>query len=251
MAKTKPAEFLMKESRYYQFRNFLDKGTLACFSNRSLDLGFASADIEKNRKEFLRKLGINYADLVCCQQPHGGKVGIVGKKDIGKGVASFATAVPDCDALVTVERNIPLAVFTADCLSIFIFATKRHAVGIVHAGWRGSKEEIIKNTLKAMFDKFGVTPGELLIGFGPAIRSCCYEVTGEFKDHFQDGLIEKDGKIYLDLVKINLAQLGSMGVTPENVFDCSFCTAHNNGEFFSYRKEGKAAGRMMSLVMLK
>jgi len=250
-AKTKPNESLLQTSHYYQFKAFLDKGVIACFSNRKLDLGFASPDIIENRKYFLKKTGVNYEDLVCCQQPHGGGVAIIGKQDIGKGANSFATAVRDCDALITDCANLPLAVFTADCLSLFMFSPKKKVIAVVHAGWRSTKEGITKNTLELMSSRFGVGPKEIMVGLGPAIRSCCYEITQECKDCFQDGVIEKNGKTYLDLVKINSGQLKSMGVLSENIFDCGFCTLCRNDEFFSYRKEGKAAGRMMSLIVFK
>jgi len=242
---------LIKNINYYQFKNFLECGALACFNNRNLDLGFGSSKIEENRKEFLSTLGINHKDLVCCQQPHGGKVAIVEESDKGKGAYSFAKAIAECDALVTNCKNIPLAVLTADCLPLFLFARKKSVSAIIHAGWRGIKENILENTVFLMRDKFGVYPQDLLVGLGPAIRGCCYEVKEEFKDYFPGEVLERNGRLYLDLIGINLGKLLNIGVIKENIFDSGFCTACLNEKFFSFRKEGPAAGRLMSVIMLR
>ena len=244
-------DYLLQTSQYYQFKNFLEHGAAACFSNRNLDLGFGSAQIEENRRAFLNTLGINYENLACAQQPHGAGVAVVRERDRGKGAKSFVSAIPDCDALVTNCKNIPLSVFTADCLSIFLLAKDKKSAAIIHAGWRGSKERVVINTVESMRKNFGAEEKDLLIGFGPAIRSCCYEVKSEFKDYFDSGLIERNGKLYLDLVQINKTQLKKAGIAAENIFDCGFCTSCFNKEFFSFRKEAQAAGRMMSLIMLK
>jgi polyphenol oxidase len=53
------------------------------------------------------------------------------------------------------------------------------------------------------------------------------------------------------LVQVNKQQLVSAGVKDENIFDPEICTACKSNEFFSYRREGKSSGRMMSVIMLK
>lgn len=204
----------------------------------------------KNREYFLQGLGINYQDLVCARQVHGSCARYVRDEDKGRGV-SYGTAVADTDALVTDKKNLALAVFTADCLSIFLYDAKTPAIGLIHAGWQSTKENIAAKTLRLMQREFHTRLEDLSVGFGPAIRSCCYEVGGDFADFFPDGLTTRNNRYYLDLVGINKKQILASGAQEVNIFDSCHCTSCQNKDFFSYRKEGKNCGRMMSVIMLK
>jgi copper oxidase (laccase) domain-containing protein len=101
-----------------------------------------------------------------------------------------------------------------------------------------------------MQKEFNTHTEGLYVGLGPAIRSCCYEVGKEFINLFSYGLMERDGSYYLDLVGINKKQALSLGVKEENIFDSGICTSCRNEDFFSFRKEGKSCGRIMSVIML-
>lgn len=208
-------------------------------------------DSINNRKNFLSKLGIDYHDLVCARQVHGSRVKFVEEKDKGSGATSYDNAIADIDALLTDRRNLPLAIFTADCLSIFLYDSNNHAIGLIHAGWKGTKDNITAKTVSSMQEKFNTRPMHLYVGFGPAIRGCCYEVGREFNDYFAQGLTERDNRYYLGLIQINKKQLLGLGVKEENITDSKNCTSCRNSEFFSARKEGINCGRMMSLMMLK
>jgi hypothetical protein len=204
-----------------------------------------------NRKEFLANLGIDYQDLVCAKQIHSSKVAYIYEKDKGRGALSYDSAIADTDALITDKKNIPLAIFTADCLPIFLYGPKTASIGLVHAGWQSTKENITTKTVKLMQKEFNTKPQDLYVGFGPAIRDCCYEVDREFQDFFSYGLKLRNNNYYLDLAGINQKELLDLGVRQENIFDSGVCTSCQNNTFFSFRREGKACGRMMSVMMLK
>jgi len=221
----------------------------AC-GNMSLSYGDTSRALE-NRKNFLSSLNINYQDLVCARQAHGSNVEYVNAADQGKGSLVYDTAMPDTDGFITDIRNLALAIFTADCLSIFLYDPARPAVGLVHAGWRSSKENIVSRALELMASRFKTDVRELFVGFGPCIRDCCYAVSSEFKSHFPTGVVNRQGQLYLDLARVNKDQLLSLGVKKENIFDARLCTACESEDFFSFRKEGKNCGRMLSIIMLK
>jgi len=208
-------------------------------------------DSINNRKGFLNELGIDYRALVCARQVHGSFVRYVQEEDKGKGALSYTTALPDTDALITNARNVPLAVFTADCLPIFLYDSNTSSLGLVHAGWRNSQVNITAKTVQLMQERFNTKTKDLYVGFGPCIRNCCYEVGREFRDYFRYGLLERNACYYLDLAEINKNQLLDLGVSDINIFDSKICTSCKNQEFFSYRKEGKSCGRMMSVLMLK
>ena len=229
--------------------------TLICaFSQRPRNMSFAYGDTARsleNRREFLASLGIDYRNLVCAKQVHSNKVAYVCEKDRGKGALSYDSAIADTDALITDTKNNPLAIFTADSLSIFLYDAKTRSIGLVHAGWRSTKENIITKTLQLMQKKFRTSPKDLSAGFGPAIRDCCYEVGKEFQKFFTYGLKLQDARYYLDLVGINKKQLLGLGVAEANINDSCACTYCQNDKLFSFRKEGDSCGRMMSVMMLK
>ena len=184
------------------------------------------------------------------KQVHDSKVFLAKTNTRGRGAFDYAGAIDGYDAIVTIERFIPLAVFTADCLSVFIYDLKRRAAGIVHAGWRGTKGGIVGGVLKFMQDSFSSRPQDMLCALGASIRSCCYEVGPEFKNYFSQGLIERGSKVFLDLAGLNYSQLLEAGVPAENITDSCLCTFCQKDDFFSYRRDGAAAGRMMSVIML-
>jgi len=218
--------------------------------NMSLSYG-DTKDSLNNRKDFLNSLSINYRDLVCAKQIHSDLVKYAKQEDRGRGALTYDTSIPDTDSLVTDKRNLPLAVFTADCLSIFLYDSKTPAIGLVHAGWRSTKENITAKTVQLMQKLFFTYPENLYAGFGPAIRNCCYEVTNDFSNFFPDNIIKRNNQYYLDLTNINKLALLESGVKEENIFDSNICTSCQNEDFYSYRKEGKSCGRIMSVLMLK
>lgn len=250
-----PIDSLKESVKYQGFFGFLDEGLICAFSKRQDgNMSFIygnSQDSIDNRKNFLERLSINYQDLVCAKQVHKTKVSYVKEEDKGKGALSYDTALADTDALITDRKQVPLAIFTADCLSIFLYAPKREIIGLIHAGWRGTQKNITTQTIDFLTKQFKVEPQQLYIGFGPAIRKCCYEVDAHFQNLFDKGLIQKDGRYFLDLVGLNKEELLDLGVKKENIFDCEICTFCQNKDFFSYRREGKACGRIISVIMLK
>lgn len=246
----------VKYKQYYLFENFPNLDLLCAFSTRilgnmSLFYGDTGNALE-NRKNFLVSLGIDYQNLVCAKQVHGSLTRYIREIDSGKGALSYDNAISDTDALITDRKNVPLSIFTADCLSVFLYDSKTPSIGLVHAGWRSSKENFMVKAVQLMQEKFNAKVEDLYAGFGPAIRDCCYEVGGEFADFFApEYLIKRNNRYYLDLVGINKKQLLFLGVKDKNIFDSKICTSCRNGDFFSYRKEGIDCGRMMSIMMLK
>ena len=235
----------------YIFDSFKKHGCLAAFSRGRLNLSAQdNTGFKENRKLFLEKLNINFEHLVCLQQAHGNRVFVASLEDKGKGSFSYDSAIAGYDAIITREKGLPLAVLTADCLSVFLYDPISKAAGVVHAGWRGTKENIVLEAISAMRRVFSTLPQDLICALGPALRSCCYEVGKEFKDYLSQNVTDRKGKIFLDNIGANYKQLIKAGLLKENIVDSGICTSCENEDFFSYRKEGKGAGRLMSVVML-
>ncbi|MDP2927840.1 MAG: peptidoglycan editing factor PgeF [Candidatus Omnitrophota bacterium] len=204
----------------------------------------------ENRKKFLGSIGIDYRSLICAKQVHGKNIEYVTEENKGRGALDYDSSFADIDGFITDKRAVPVAILTADCLSVFIYDPKRPAIAILHAGWRSTEQNISQEGLKGMQNKFGSQPKDVFVGFGPSIRSCCFEVEKDFKSNFGFGLLKKDGRVFMDIALINQRQLVDCGVKKENIFDPALCT-FSDDNFFSFRKEAQVAGRLISVVMLK
>jgi hypothetical protein len=93
-------------------------------------------------------------------------------------------------------------------------------------------------------------PKDISVAFGPAIGVCCYEVSKDFQDYFPNEVVSREGKYYLDLKRVNKEQLREQGIEEKNIHDSDICTCCNH-DYFSYRREGKQTGRMISLMLLR
>lgn len=218
--------------------------------NMSLCYGDTRGSLE-NRKKFLASAGIDYRDLICAQQTHGKNVAYVTGENKGRGALDYSSSFADTDGFVTDDRGVPVAVLSADCLPVFIYDFVRPAVAVLHAGWKSTEKNICAEGVRMMQERFSSRAKDLLVGFGPAIRSCCFEVERGFKSNFPFGLIERSGRVFMDIVLINRRQLIDCGVKEENIADSGICTYSDNENFFSFRKEAQACGRLVSVVMLK
>jgi YfiH family protein len=168
---------------------------------------------------------------------------------LAQGSVSQCRDCPDADAFVTKQEGLPIAIRTADCVPVFLFDPIKKAIGLAHAGWRGTKAQIAAKTIQTMRDKFGSQCYDLHAALGPAIRSCCYQVGPEFRDHFPEDVQERQGHLYLDVIAANRRQLVKAGVLPEHIADSGVCTCCSQ-EYFSFRRDGVHAGRMISVMML-
>lgn len=204
-----------------------------------------------NRKKFLDTIGIDHRAIICANQVHGKNVEYVIEQDKGRGALDYGSSFANVDGFFTDKKGVPIAILTADCLSVFIYDPKRPAVAILHAGWRSTEQNICAEGVRLMQQKFGSQPHRMLAGFGPSIRSCCFEVEKDFKTNFEFGLINQNGRIFMDIALVNQQQLVNAGLREENIFDPKICTSSDNDNYFSFRKEAENAGRMISIIMLK
>lgn len=219
------------------------KATIAGFDRVPAVYGIS--DRHTDHDDFLEGLGIDTKKLARLQQVHAGRTArICAKTDLSR-------EIPGADAAVTDAAGIALSVRTADCLPVLFYDPENEAIGAAHAGWRSTKERICPGVIGTMKSAFGTDPSKLIIGFGPALRQCCYEVNSEFLVHFPGSIVKMAHKYYFDIVGENAGQLISAGVSSKNIYDCGICTSCMNGDFFSYRREKDAAGRMLTVIMLK
>ncbi|MBU1995757.1 MAG: polyphenol oxidase family protein, partial [Candidatus Omnitrophica bacterium] len=187
------------------------------------------------------------------KQVHGNEIVLI-KKDVFKSELVKKNISQDrlkaADGIITDFVDLPILIRTADCVPVFLFDEKFKVVGLVHAGWRSTHLGIVKKAVVLTCDEYSSEPDNIRIVFGPAIRSCCYEVGLEFKERFDNSVFERDGRYWFDLVKENIHQLEGLFPQGKNLFDCGICTCCDE-RYFSYRREGALAGRNLSIMMIK
>ena len=165
----------------------------------------------------------------------------------------------DGDALITNIVNVPLLIFTADCVPIAIIDKKHKAIGLAHAGWRGTYDLIAKKTIEEMTKNYNTNPEDLVCIIGPSIGPCCYEVSQELVEKFNINFTNSKEKLYtiengkskLDLWKTNEYIIKECGVKDENIINLKICTSCNSDKFHSYRKHNKTQERIGTILQIK
>lgn len=157
------------------------------------------------------------------------------------------------DALVTDEIGVSIGIRTADCVPVLLVDRSQRAVAAVHAGWRGTAAEISRRAIEKLAEDFESDPADIYAAIGPCIRECCYEVSEDVAQQltrFEAGgaRVVATGKQKVDLASANRFQLQQAGVKAGLIFDCCLCTRCLSEQFFSYRREPKNPGRMLSAI---
>lgn len=214
----------------------------------TLNLGFHVGDDEENVRQnrilLAKALGYEAADLVAARQPHGARAHLVSLNDRGRGALEFASAVPDCDALVVSQKQLPVLIQVADCAPILIVDETQKVLAAVHAGWRGAVGKIVSKTITKMRDEFGTDPGNLRVGIGPCLCTECFEVGEEVAQLApQSGVILGHRKPHLDLRAILIGDALTVGAKQHRIETLPHCPRCENQTFFSHRAQNGTAGR--------
>ena len=262
-------------------------GVSRAYGGNTLNLGFTKQDsraaVERNRELFLKELGVANGrtswPLVALRQIHSDLIHRVDSMRVDR--------IPERplagDGMVTDTPGLLLAVQTADCLPIIVADRKRRAVGVFHAGWRGTVKRIVEKGVGEMRKHFGSDPRDLVVAIGPGVRGCCYEVGEEVRTKFEAQFayasslfrVEKESdpvrekypllfltarapghsewpvKLFLDLVEANRRQLLDAGVLAQNIDAMAPCTACHTELLFSFRGEKGVTGRLMGAAGIR
>lgn len=145
------------------------------------------------------------------------------------------------DALICNSTDLFIGIKTADCVPILLYDPKSSTIACVHAGWRGTAQEILPKTLQLMKERLDASVADMVIAIGPSIRVCCYEVGEDVADLVAStttdrGCLQKrDKRLFLDLQGANLSQAIRVGVNPKNTWLSEECTCCNSPKYHSYR----------------
>jgi polyphenol oxidase len=283
-------------------------GFSRAYGKRDLNLGFTKDDsraaVERNRALFLREIGScgdgrpRKPALSEHRESNGsgrakldGLWPLITLRQIHSDIIHCVDSVSDSvneepltgDGLITTTPGLLLAIQTADCLPVILVDPKLRAVGVFHAGWRGTVKRIVEKGVGVMFRCFGSQPRDLKAAIGPGIQGCCYEVGEEVRSQFESqfsyavslfrevkesdpvrekypllfltarapGHGELPKRIFLDLVEANRQQLLAAGVPAKNIETSSLCTNCHPELLFSYRAEKGKTGRLISVVGIR
>ncbi len=202
-------------------------------------------------------MGFSKENYVTSQQTHTTNVRRITTADKGKGVFRERGYL-DVDGLITNAPHIPLVIFGADCVPVFLLDTKKKAIGMAHCGWMGTGNRMAERTLQAMVDAFGTNPKDIVAAIGPSIGKCCFQVDEPVVSLFQEKIAfaeeiifddpETTGKYRIDLWETNRRLLADMGV--ENIEVAGLCTMCDTERFYSHRKMGEKRGVMAGVMEL-
>jgi polyphenol oxidase len=252
------------------------------YGGNALNLGFTKHDsrqsVLRNRELFLKQLGRVHErklwPLVTVRQIHSDLIHLVDQVP-EKPLAG--------DGLITETPEILIAVLAADCIPVIVADKKKRAVGVFHAGWRGTVQRIVEKGVGEMRKHFGSDPRHMMAAIGPGIQACCYDVGEEVRSRFEaqfsygaelfrvvkesdpvrekypllfltsraPGHSELPVKQFLDLVEANRRQLLDAGVQAKNIASSAPCTACHTDLLFSHRAEKGVTGRLMGAAGIR
>lgn len=187
---------------------------------------FSDRNTGTNKNKLQEKVGDK--KLIFMQQIHSSNVQIVD--------SSSLDVIKECDAIITCDENVALCVVVADCNPILFYDRAQNVIGAAHAGRKGSYGSIARKTIEMMKKNFTCKAENIEVFIGPSIRKCCYEVGQEVIGGFEEFTCKKNGKIFLDLIALNMKQLQEEGICKENIFIHPSCTCCDEN-YFSYRRE--------------
>ena len=264
-------------------------GYSRAYRKGDLNLGFTKEDaraaVERNRAAFLTDLGATsprasrarkqpFWPVVTLRQIH---------SDLIHCIHELPQQPLIGDGLITRTPGLLIAIQTADCLPVILVDVKSRAVGVFHAGWRGTLKRIVEKGVGQMFRCFGTRPRDLKAAIGPGVQGCCYQVGEEVRTKFRSqfayadklfrevkesdpvrekypllflsarapGHGELPPQIFLDLVEANRQQLLAAGVPKKNIESSPLCTSCHPELLFSYRAERGKTGRLMGVAGIR
>lgn len=252
---------VVRINRFDKFPNLIHASSPRYFKNTSDELeqyDFAGRNSSRKKTEhlirFMKKVELENMLPFLINQIHSDEIFILKDESQTREQVSSINA----DAIMTHLSEIPIGIFTADCIPVLLYDPKLHVAAAIHAGREGTLQGIVNKSIMAMRREYGCQPKNLVAGLGLGIGGCCYEIdenclnSFENKIPFESPFVKSkgNGKFLLDLFAVNAQQAMDAGLLPENISrneECTFCSPMN---YFSYRREGQT-GRILTFIMLQ
>jgi polyphenol oxidase len=229
----------------------------------SMNLNFGRGDEDKNVTDnfhqFCDAAGFDYHTLVASSQDHHTFIRRVSPENYGIGIWK-PKDMKSVDGLITNEPNVTLVTYYADCVPLFFLDPKKRAIGLAHAGWRGTVAQIGREMVAAMVREFGSDPRSLVAAIGPSIGPCCFEVDAPVYAEFekltelrpQEFIVSKGGGKYnIDLWEANRRIILKAGIPDEQITVAQLCTECNSDWLYSHRASGGKRGGLAAMMCIR
>jgi YfiH family protein len=210
--------------------------------NLAGDIRDEAANVTENLQRFQVATGLADRRRSWVHQAHGNRVAIVCNSAFENGIQA--------DAMITADSTAALLVRVADCVPILLATDDGKAVAAIHAGWRGVVGQVVPEAVNALIALAEVSPNRIIAAIGPCISLASFEVgpevIAEFVRLFGESPRWMDG--YVDLPAAVFTQLRACGIASERIDTTDRCTARDQDEFFSHRRDRGITGRMAAVI---
>ena len=212
-------------------------------------------EVIANFKIFAEGAGIDYDDMAVVNHEHGANVLRIAHEHRGRGF--YKDPLPPCDGIITDDPTVTLVTSHADCGAYFFYDPVHRAIGMAHAGWKGTLLRIGAEMARRMAEEFDTDPSDIIAATGPCICRDCFEVDADLGEKFQSefgypGISRpgRQGKAYVDLELAAAVQFVEAGIRPESIPLMNACTYENRRHFFSHRRDKGITGSMAAYIKL-
>lgn len=263
--------FFLENEQYFLINDWLN-GAVAGFTTKngghsknqfdSLNLGFhvndEYEDVCRNRHVVSELLKLPLESWVGAEQTHEISIAKVGKEHRGQGSVDYGSSLKAIDGFFTKETDILLTLCYADCVPLYFNAPNDSAIGIAHAGWKGTVKGIGNEMIRTFLEE-GIQAKDILVVIGPSICENCYIVDNKVIDMLKNVLEDVEQKPYnlisgnqyhLNLKELNRQILIQSGVRDDKIQISNLCTSCDKEHFFSHRRDKGSTGRMMGFISL-
>ncbi len=210
--------------------------------NIGLNVGDRVTHVRRNRRLLLEATGTPPRRLARAEQVHGARISVVERAGLYRGV----------DGLITARKDLALAVSTADCFPVIIYAASERVLAALHVGHGGATAGIIEKGIDLMRRLYTIDAANCVALIGPGICWRCYEVGKGLASRFA-GRYQKNvkGRLHLDLQGFCSEELKRNGIPAGRIYESDYCTSCDPDLFYSHRRDGKTTGRHWTLARIR
>ena len=212
--------------------------------------------VQSNRKRIAELIGFPLSKWVGAEQTHDIHIKKITTKDVGRGSLVYQNSFKSTDGFFTRDKGVLLTLCYADCVPLYFLHEESEAIGIAHAGWKGTVGGIATEMIR-LFEAENIDKKGIQVMIGPSICKNCYVVDKRVIVLVEKLLEENENKPYnqiedhqfeLDLKQLNRVLLLKAGINEKNIKVTNFCTSCHDDHFFSHRRDNGKTGRMMSFI---
>ena len=218
------------------------------------------AHIQQNLSRLAQAIHLQPTQILLPHQVHQDRILDITPAFLSQSQSSQLAQLEGIDALLTAVPHVCVAISTADCVPVLLYAPDRQVVAAVHAGWRGTVLRIAQRCVEQMQQQYQCDPARLQAAIGPSISQAAFEVGEEVVEAFREAGFELSSLMYrhpdsqkahIDLWKANQLQLLEAGLQPAHIEIAGICTYQQVDQFFSARRLGIRSGRILSGIYLR